>query len=67
MLIVKFIYNNAKNLSISYMLFKLNYGYNFRILYIKNYSFYFKLKSVNKLLIKLKILIIIYYKNYYYI
>lgn len=28
---IEFVYNNAKNICISYMLFKLNYAYHLRI------------------------------------
>lgn len=52
--IIKFIYNNAKNANMSYILFKLNYDYHLEILYKKNINSCFKLKIIDKLLIKLK-------------
>ena len=62
----KFAYNNIKNSSTGHTFFKLNYGYYFYISYKKNINFHSKSKSVNKLLIKLQELMIIYKKNLYY-
>ena len=36
--IVKFAYNNVKNMSTGHTLFKLNYGYNFRIFYKEKFD-----------------------------
>ena len=44
LLIIKSDYNNNKNTSISYIIFKLNYSYYLYILYNKNFNFYFELK-----------------------
>lgn len=66
MSITKFTYNNFKNINISYIFFKINYKYYFQILYKKDINFNFKFKLANKLLVKLKKLIIICYKNFYY-
>ena len=63
----EFFYNNANNASSGYILFKLNFDYYFCILYKKNVDFYLKFKLINKLLIELRELIIIYKKNFYYI
>ncbi len=38
LLIVEFTYNNIKNANIGYILFELNYGYYFHILYQKKYQ-----------------------------
>ena len=62
----KFAYNNAKNTSFSYILFKFNCGYYFQMLYKKNIDFYFKSKSIKKLLVELRELIIVCQKNLYY-
>ena len=39
-LMAEFAYNNAKNASIGYTPFKLNYGYHFHIFYKKNLNLY---------------------------
>ena len=62
----EFAYNNAKNASFGYILFKFNCGYYPWILYKKNVNPHFKSKSADKLLAELKELIIIYRKNFYY-
>lgn len=64
--IAKFVYNNVKNISISYILFKLNYGYYFWKLYKKDVDFCSKSKIADKLLVKLKKLVIVYWKNLHY-
>ena len=46
---IKFVYNNAKNTSISYTFFEFNYGYYPCISYAKNLNFYSKLKIAKKL------------------
>ena len=48
------------------MAFKLNYGCHFWILYKENINFNSKFKSKIKLLIELRELMIICYKNFYY-
>ena len=45
----EFIYNNAKNASPNYTLFKLNCGYHLRVSYKKNFNCHSKSKSVKKL------------------
>ena len=57
LLIAKFIYNNIKNSSTSYILFKLNYNYYFSIFLEKNIYSYFSSKLANKLVNKLQYLI----------
>ena len=53
-----FAYNNAKNNSIRYMLFELNYSYHLSVFYIKHINLYSKSKTANKLTKKLGNLII---------
>ena len=53
----KFTYNNAKNASIGHTLFKLNYGYQLKILFEKNVNFYSKSRSTDKLAKELRELI----------
>lgn len=53
-LMAEFVYNNVKNASTSYMLFKLNYKYYIRILYKKNLNPRSKFKAVDKIAGKLK-------------
>ena len=62
----EFTYNNTKNASTSYILFKLNYSYYLCVLYKKDIKSYFQSESVYKLLAKLPKLIIAYEKNLYY-
>ena len=62
----KFSYNNIQNAIIGYMLFELNCGYHFWMLYKENVKLCSKFKLVNKLLAKLKELITIYGKKLYY-
>ncbi len=57
---VKFFYNNTKNMSIDYTSFKFNYSYYSCIFYKKNVKLKSRLKSAKKLLIKLTELITIY-------
>ena len=45
----KFAYNNTKNVSTSYTLFKLNYGYYPKVLFEKNVNPCLKSHSANKL------------------
>lgn len=56
---VEFAYNNRKNTNTSYILFKLNYKYYPCILYKKNINPYSKSKVADKLLVKLKMIMII--------
>ena len=56
----EYIYNNAKNVSFSYTLFKLNCGYYAWISYKDNIDFWFKFKSADKLSTKPGKLKIIY-------
>ena len=62
----KFIYNNAKNASSSHILFELNYSYYSQMFYKKNIIFCFKSKLSDKLLAKLRKLVIVYKKNFHY-
>lgn len=59
-LMAKFSYNNAKNTSINYIFFEFNYSHHFYIFYKKDFSSNFKLKIVDKLIKKLKNLIILF-------
>lgn len=63
MLIAKFAYNNIKNISTSYTLFKLNFGIYFWVSYKKNINPQFKFKVVDKLATELKKLSAVYRKN----
>ena len=60
---VEFIYNNAKNANLSYTLFEFNCSYDSWILYKDNVIFCYKFKLANKLLAKLRELIIVYLEN----
>ena len=66
LLMAKFAYNNAKNVSTSCTLFELNCGYYSQISYKDNVDFCFKLKSANKLLTELRKLMIVCCKNLYH-
>ena len=63
---IEFAYNNVKNSSFGYTLFKLNYSYHLYMFYKKNFNFNFKSKLADKLLIDIKELISVYKKNLYY-
>ena len=65
--IAKFAYNNAKNANTSYMPFELNYNYYPQMSYKKEVDSYFKSKLVDKLLAKLRELMIVCQKNLYYV
>lgn len=56
----KFIYNNAKNASTSYMFFELNYDYQPYVSYKKDIDPYFKSKLADDLASELKKLIVLY-------
>lgn len=45
----EFIYNNNKNISIGYILFKLNYRYYFWLFYKEDNDSCSKLKTIDKL------------------
>ena len=55
----EFAYNNTKNTSPSYTIFKLDYGYHLCIFYEKNFDSFSKLKTVEKLSFELQNLIVI--------
>lgn len=56
----KFLYNNTKNTSIVYILFKLNYGYYFCVSFEENVNHFLKSKSVKKLSVKILEFALIY-------
>ena len=66
LLIAKFAYNNTKNTSISHTSFKLNYDYYLWMLYKEDIDSRSKSKSTDKLLVKLRKLIIICQENLYH-
>ena len=59
LLIAKFIYNNTKNTNFCYILFQLNFNYRFLISYKKDVDFYSKSNLKDKLLAKLRKLMIV--------
>ena len=60
-------YNIAKNASIRYTFFELNYKYHLRTSYKNNVNSYFSFKFINKLAIELKNLITSHKNNLCYI
>ena len=62
-----FIYNNAKNVSISHMPFKFNCKYHSCVSYKENFDSYSKSKIVKELSSKLQNLIVICPQNVHYI
>ena len=60
---VKFAFNNAKNINISYTFFKLNGSSYLCSFYKKNVKLQSKSKAANKLLIKLKELTAVWEKS----
>ena len=66
LLITKFVYNNAKNASSDHTPFELNCGYHPRMLYKDDVNPRSKFKSANKLLTKLRELMIVCKENLYY-
>ena len=62
----KFAYNNAKNASTGYTLFKLNCGYYFCMSYKDDVDPCSKSKLAYKLLAELRELMIIYQENFYH-
>lgn len=67
MIIVEFIYNNAKNTGIVYRFFKFNCRYNLHILYKENIKPYSQTKLVNNLLIEFYNYLITCQKNFDYL
>ena len=63
----KFAYNNAKNTSTAYTLFKLNYGYYLKMLFEDEANSHSRFYFINKLAKKLRKLIEIYCQNLFYI
>ncbi len=55
--IVKFVYNNAMNVSTSYMPFKLNYNYHFYVSYKEDVDPHSTLESAEELLTEPRMLI----------
>ena len=66
LLVVEFAYINAKNTSISYTLFKLNYGYHPRVSYKKNLNPRSQSKTAEELSSKLQNLMAICQQNLHY-
>ena len=62
----EFAYNNTINATTDYMPFQVNYGYYPRILYKEEVNPYSKSKSADKLLAKLRGLMIISRENHYH-
>ena len=62
---VKFAYNNAKNASTGHIPFELNCGYYLWMLYEKKVDFRSKSKSADKLLAKLRELMIVCQENFH--
>ena len=67
LLMVKFAYNNAKNLSTGHMPFKLNFGYHLQMSYKEKVNFCPKLKSAGKLSVKLRKLMIVCRENLHHV
>lgn len=62
----EFAYNNMKNVSISYILFELNYDYHPYISYKKNIDLCSKFKLTDDLANNLRQFMIIYWENLQY-
>ena len=62
----EFVYNNIKNKITGYISFELNYGYYSWVLYKKDVDFCSNSNPVGKLLVEVRELITIGYKNYYH-
>ena len=62
-----FAYNNAKNVNISYISFKLNSKYYSYIFYKDNLGSYSKSKTTEEPSFKLQDLMTIYQENFYYV
>ena len=63
---VEFVYNNTKNTSTDHTLFELNCGYHSWMSYKEEIKPRSQSKSADKLLLKLKKLIIVCCENLYY-
>lgn len=63
---IKFAYNNTKNISTGYLFFKLNYNYYLYMSYEDEVNSYLRFYSINKLAKKLRNLILIYQQNLLY-
>ena len=63
---VKFAYNNAKNASTGHTPFELNFGYQPQMLYKEEVDSCSKSKSADKLLAKLRELMIVFWENLYH-
>ena len=59
----KFAYNNTKNASTYYILFKLNYGYHPRVLFVEDVNSCSKSRFADKLAEDLRELIEVYCQN----
>lgn len=59
-----FSYNNAKNISISYISFQVNCGYHLYALYDVNIKLYYKSKSIYKLANEPTKLMTVYRENF---
>lgn len=64
---VEFAYNNNKNLSISYIFLELNYSYHSNIFFENEFDSDLTYHLVNKLVKKLKDLILICQQNLLYV
>lgn len=62
----KFVQNNAKNASIGYISFELNYNYYFHVSYKKDINPKSKSKLVGKLLAELTELMLVYHEKFHY-
>ena len=62
----EFAYNNAKNTGSGHTFFELNYSYHPQMLYKNDVNLHFKSKLVNKLLTKLRKLIIVCRENFHH-
>lgn len=62
----EFAYNNVKNASIDNLLFKLNEGFYFRLIYKKDVKSYLKSKPVDEIAPEIRKMITIYYQNFHY-
>ena len=67
LLIAKFAYNNAKNLSTSYASFELNYSYHPRVCFEKNTNPHSQSKSADKLSADLQDLMTVCQENLYHV
>ena len=63
---VKFAYNNAKNASSGYTLFKLNCVYHFGVSFEEDPNLRFWSKTANKVSLEIQKLMTVYHKNQHY-